>query len=1066
MESLLNKVLPASQVQELIHGNLGSGSSSVQATATTTTKSKETTSTHYQRQGPAGVVSTDSDFADVDSPKESVLSFVPYSDQGSTSRTPDPPVVPYYSRALTNNLDILEPKQSPRQEPIGSSKLSQHVAHSQSSASPNAPAFTSPDSFPLDESESDDGSDFGELAATMDKLRLFDASFYFGKGTMMFTHTDTEKFWDEEISFDVHEAPDIDIPPEALVMPPLDVIDALFDIYYSHYYVFLPMIQKAALLQALEDRHEPQSIFLLNSVFMAAAVIGECTHPSCYSIVGDIKSMGTPFFERARLVLDYCLGIPRVSTVQGLMMLSQYPKIAGIGHHFIQQAILMATELGLHRKCDRWIPDKQVQETRKRVFWCVYALDSSTASVTGRRPLIDNSEIDVPLVDPNATEGELEYSNTLYLLHLCKLWRIYRNVKQFVFNAEDIQEMASGPGSLPKNYEQQLIQWQLQLPAALRFSFELDPCGLLAKYNARAGIAQMLYESSLILLHKPFMSPSSDSSKRVASRSLDICMRAASKITSITKTLVKTYTKTYQITGIGECAIVNAMRILAMCIKSPDPNIRLGAKDDFDFLIRFFREFYASPQVIIDKDVFNCVMSFFDEFMHSVSGVSESTVHVCASAIKSMAIAKRNKIALRRTSTDGQEPQRPLTAGGDTRNLSRLVKIGREERARTRVYSPSSQSSKGSKTGSGGHRKRHSHMPHEEPHRFGTSLFTPFTQENHNGFMSTSDPMTAEPQESSEVYQNSGKVQKVSQYVSPFGGPTVMESLSQYQTSSAILSQPPSSSAIPQTAHLSDPADDVFQVFHPQQQQQQQQEQDQRNQQQRQQHEEYQLQLQQHKHQLLQQQLLQQQLFLQHQQRQQVALEQQGQMDRPQGLFDGSATQPAPTFDVLTPSFWSDLMGVDGMTNTVPRALEQSVLLGGPTIPSGTFDVMSPPTANPGDLYGTLGAQHLQHSAEQQYRPISLGSISAQMKPDLREKSIGEANDNLSTDHIQALLEQTLAGDTQPNQPNIPQSGPSMAQHPHQHPHPQQHNHNHNHNHHNHFHNNSNAPSSYPHIFS
>ncbi|KAF9550262.1 Kinesin-like protein kif15 [Mortierella hygrophila] len=1018
MESLLTKVLPASQVQELIHGNLGLGSSSVQATATTTTtKSKETTSTHYQRQGPAGVISTDSDFANVDSPKESVLSFIPYLDQGSTSRTPDPPVVPSYSRALKNNLDILEPKQSPRQEPVGSSKLSQHVAHSQSSASPNAPAFTSSDSFPLDESESDDSSDFDELAATMDKLRLFDASFYFGKGTMMFSHTDTEKFWDEEISFDVHEAPDIDIPPEALVMPPLDVIDALFDIYYSHYYVFMPMIQKAALLQALEDRHEPQSIFLLNSVFMAAAVTGECIHPSCYSIVGDIKSMGTPFFERARLVLDYCLGIPRVSTVQGLMMLSQYPKIVGIGHHFIQQAILMAMELGLHRKCDRWIPDKQVQETRKRVFWCVYAQDSSTASVTGRRPLIDNSEIDVPLVDPNATEGELEYSNTLFLLHLCKLWRIYRNVKQFVFNAEDIQGMASGPGSLPKNYEQQLIQWQLQLPAALRFSFELDPCDPLAKYNARAGIAQMLYESTLILLHKPFMSLSSDSSKRVSSRSLDICIKAASKITSIVKTLVKTHTKTYQITGIGECAIVNAMRILAMCIKSPDPNIRLGAKDDFDFLIRFFREFYASPQVIIDKDVFNCIMTFFDEFMHSVSGVSESTVHVCASAIKSMAIAKRNKIALRRTSTDGQEPRRPLTAGGDTRNLSRLVKIGREERARTRVYSPSSQSSKGSKTGSGGHRKRHSHMPHEEPHRSGTSLFTPFTQENHNGFMSTSDPMTAEPQESSEMYQNWGKVQKVCQYVSPFGGPAVMESLSQYQTSSAILSQPPSSSAIPQTTHLSDPADDVFQVFHPQQQQQQQQEQDQHNQQQLQQHEEYQL-------------LQQQQLFLQHQQRQQVALEQQGQMDRSQGLFDGSANQPVPTFDVLTPSFWGDFTGVDGMANTVPRALGQSVLLGGPTIPSGMFDVMNPPTANPGDLYGTLGAQHLQHSAEQQHRPISLGGNSAQMKPDSRGKSIGEADNNLSTDHIQVLLEQTLAGDTQPNHPNIPQSDPSCGQAP------------------------------------
>ncbi|KAF9912162.1 hypothetical protein EC991_000572 [Linnemannia zychae] len=861
------------------------------------------------------------------------------------SQTPDPPIAPSYSRTSTGSFNIIEPKQSPRQETIGSSKLSQHMTPSQSSASPIAPAFTSPDSYPLDETDSDDSSDLGELAATMDKLRLFDASFYFGKGTMLFTQTDTEKFWDEEISFDVHEAPDIDIPPEALFMPPLEVIDTLFDIYYSQL-----------------------------------------------------------FYKHSRI------------------------------------------------------------DTSLRVY---FSLTVSAASVTGRRPLIDNSEIDVPLVDPNATEGEFEYSNTLYLLHLCKLWRIYRNVKQYVFNAEDVPEMA--PGSLPKSYEQQLIQWQLQLPAALRFSFELDPRDPLAKYNARAGIAQMLYESTLILLHKPFMT-ASDQSKRSASRSLDICMKAASKITSIAKTLVKTYTKTYQITGIGECAMANAIRILAVCLKSPDPKIAKSAQDDFDFLMRFFREFYASPQVIIDKDMFNCIMSFFDEFMHSVNGVSESTVHICASAIKSMAIAKRNKIALRRTLTDDHESRRYLPADGDTRNLSRLVKIGKEERARTKSYSPSSQSSKGSKTASGGHRKRHSHMQHEDPHhRHGTSLFTPFSHEDHNGFMACVDPAVSTSLDSSELYQSPGKVQKVSQYVSPFGGPAVMESLSQYQTSSAILSQPPNSSAIPQSAHLSDPVDDIFHVFHSQQQQQHQphQEQELLDQQQRQQQQEYQLQLQHQKdqHEQQQQQLhQQQQLFLQ---QQQTAQGHQGQMDRSQTMFDQSGSQAVSTFDVLAPSFWGDFMESEGMTNTDPRVLEQGGLLGGPTIPPGTFDVMSPTGANPGDLYGNIGSQldsrHLQQ-----------GRIPALVKADSREKSTGEADNNLVSDQIQALLEQTLAGDTQPNHSNISQSGPSMAQHPHSHPHqhPHQHqehnNHNSNrsHNRRNHFHQHHSAPSSYPHLFS
>lgn len=67
----------------------------------------------------------------------------------------------------------------------------------------------------------------------MDKMRLFDASVYFGKGSMLFTSTDQNLFWDEEISFDIHQTHDVDIPQEALVLPPVEVIDALFDIYYQ-----------------------------------------------------------------------------------------------------------------------------------------------------------------------------------------------------------------------------------------------------------------------------------------------------------------------------------------------------------------------------------------------------------------------------------------------------------------------------------------------------------------------------------------------------------------------------------------------------------------------------------------------------------------------------------------------------------------------------------------------------------------------------------------------------------------------------------------------------------------
>lgn len=83
-----------------------------------------------------------------------------------------------------------------------------------------------------EDSEAEDEGDLGELSATLDKLRLFDASVYFGKGSMLFTSTDQNQFWDEEISFDVHDVQHANIPAEATLLPPIEVIDMLFDIYY------------------------------------------------------------------------------------------------------------------------------------------------------------------------------------------------------------------------------------------------------------------------------------------------------------------------------------------------------------------------------------------------------------------------------------------------------------------------------------------------------------------------------------------------------------------------------------------------------------------------------------------------------------------------------------------------------------------------------------------------------------------------------------------------------------------------------------------------------------------
>ncbi|KAF9976796.1 Transcriptional activator of fatty acid utilization [Actinomortierella ambigua] len=828
MESLLSKVMPSGEGTDA----KAKGKESKAAPIHTQFQPSSRQQGHQQGASSSSGMTMDSHaddaWSDINTPQEKPKPYLEW--EHTPTLADENAVAPLLSpgmslspSVLTQPLfDILNPR-GLKEESVeaGSSLMATRLL--QSPTSSIAPSITSTLDPHVDGSDGEEEEELEGLAQTMDKLRLFDASVYFGKGSMLFTSTDQNHFWDEEISFDVHDVHDIEIPPEALIVPPVEVIDQLFDIYYSHYYPFLPMIQKTILLQALEDRFQAQSIFLLNSVFMAAALTGDCLHPSCFTVPGDPKTLATPFFERARMVLDYCIGIPRLSTVQGLLMLSRYPRISGLGHIYMQQAILMATDLGLHRKCDRWIQDKEIQESRKRVFWCVYGADSSIASVTGRRPIIDDNEIDVPMLLPKEGESEHESTCLLFLIHTCKLWRIYRNIKRYVFNATEVQEMV--PGSLPKNYEQQLIQWQLQLPAALRFRFEIKHNDEKIMQNARAGINQMMYESALILLHKPYLK--TDNPKRSPYRSQDICIKAANKITDIAKVMAQTYYKAFELTSVGENSMLIAMRIHVMYMKSPDAKIQEQSQSGFDYILRFFREFYSSPRTSCDEDTINCVLSFFDEFMHTVKGLSQSTVHVCAGAIKNLALAKRSRMRCRTGGGGGGGGHNAGVGGGNgacgdghstssksnhpPKNLSRLVKIGREERAKVRASSMTSNLSSSSSAGAFAAgvpqssnassslsrdsstllRKRHSQLAHEGPSRFGGHHHH---HSHRQGSLTSASSGASGHQDNSgnggeQGYYNPGKLQKISQFVGPFGGAQVMESLKQFQTTNAILSQ-------------------------------------------------------------------------------------------------------------------------------------------------------------------------------------------------------------------------------------------------------------------------------------
>ncbi|KAF9358088.1 hypothetical protein BGX26_002509 [Mortierella sp. AD094] len=217
--------MPGAQLSDM--GSAGIGSSSTK----TSTPIGAALGSH-QRQGT--VSTNDSEWADIDSPTESSQLPVSIWDRGtaSVSGISDLSNAPKSSPTLTTTPNIDTPMHLGLKEETYEGGLFPSTPRViQPIKSPTSLA-TQPYATTQEEGDSDDEGELGELAVTMDKLRLFDASIYYGKGTMLFTSTDQNKFWDEEITFDVHDTPDIVIPPEAFAMPPIEVIDELFDIYY------------------------------------------------------------------------------------------------------------------------------------------------------------------------------------------------------------------------------------------------------------------------------------------------------------------------------------------------------------------------------------------------------------------------------------------------------------------------------------------------------------------------------------------------------------------------------------------------------------------------------------------------------------------------------------------------------------------------------------------------------------------------------------------------------------------------------------------------------------------
>ncbi|KAI8370766.1 fungal-specific transcription factor domain-containing protein [Choanephora cucurbitarum] len=381
------------------------------------------------------------------------------------------------------------------------------------------------------------------------------------------------------------------VDPYAL--PPSDLSEHLLDLYFTHFYPLLPLLHKRSFLASLKSDKPPPPL-LLNAVYAVASRISPDirvrTDPTSKETAGDI------FLERARILLEFEWDDYRVSTVQSLLLLSSHQNgaLKNIrGWLYSGLAFRMCQNLGLNRNCDSWNLSDQEKEERKRVFYCCFVVDRLTCAMHGRAPMIDERDLDTPYPS-EVDEDDIHNNPTIMdnfhqLIKLCEILGDILCQLYMVKGRKQLAMMAS-PDDVISKLDLALNRWMAKLPPPIQYR---PPNTRMAEKAPAPKLelcqTHMLFYTSLILLHRPFIPGPTQKATPSVFPSASICTFAANKILDIVESLmaderlknVNNYALYFMFTA-GIIFINDAL--------SSDPMFALEAKININKIMRAMEE--------------------------------------------------------------------------------------------------------------------------------------------------------------------------------------------------------------------------------------------------------------------------------------------------------------------------------------------------------------------------------------------------------------------------------------------------------------------------------------------
>ncbi|OZJ02379.1 hypothetical protein BZG36_04441 [Bifiguratus adelaidae] len=416
------------------------------------------------------------------------------------------------------------------------------------------------------------------------------------------------------------------LPPHAFTdgfyeLPPPQIVDELLQTYFECVHPHCPVLHRPTFTDDIYNGEA--SVLLLNAVFALASIYSNDKNLELWEkkkmaglatlLPNRRQDGGDCFFFRATEMLDQFLDLPRVSTLQAILLLIKYTQVAGVTSAMVQPTALfdiarqMVDVLELHKDHDDLYTKNSYGESRKRAFAIAFLFERVRSlrhdAIMQIHHRIRDHSFPVATTD-ESIQDEAAIIDFNYFLQMTD---VIGQICEFNLYGKSVGH--KDHRQVTREYGR-LVSFQSQLDAFLHQELLKTPKLVYgpsyesASYPAPGqgtdvftGMLHMLYHTAVVLLHRPYMNdPLPKSTPHFpAFNHFDLSLSSASTVTHIAEHMAHNFEALFDEVPIAGCQYMTYCLSIAATVHRQilkHPTFGRSANSEYALTIHLLKQVY------------------------------------------------------------------------------------------------------------------------------------------------------------------------------------------------------------------------------------------------------------------------------------------------------------------------------------------------------------------------------------------------------------------------------------------------------------------------------------------